>query len=79
MLITVEKTNTGVCFRNLFTVMKKKKMEIFLWKPVQTIESKQHEIVRWKYFEVMLFAVTAVVKQNDKLRLGTGKPLPVFS
>ena len=49
-------TCTGVCIRNnLFTSMKNKKIDGFLWKPVQTMEGKQHEIVQWKYFEITAF------------------------
>ena len=55
-------------------------IDSILWNQVQTAEAgKQHEIVQWKYFQITVFAVTAAVKRNRKLRKSTGKLLPVFN
>lgn len=38
----------------------------FLWKPVQTIEGKQHEMVQWKCFQIFAF-VNFSKKTQDAL------------
>jgi len=49
-----------------FYVNEKKMIYSYLWKQVQTIKGKQHEIVQWKYFQTIAFA-NFIKNQQDTL------------